>query len=66
MCGKRGEGREGHEGTSRIVACSEDVRLEVYVLHNLHRVVIGRQTRTKHLAARQCAAHERGEKTLLY
>jgi len=30
------------------------------VLHVLHRAVISRQTRTKRLAARQCAAHESG------
>jgi len=48
--GKRGKAREGHEETSREVACSEDVRLEVRVLHDLHREVIGRQTRTKRLA----------------
>jgi len=65
MCRKRGKEREGHEETSRIVACSEDVRLEVRVLHDLHRVVIGRQTRRKRLAARHFAAHERGEKRLL-
>jgi len=58
--GKRGKGREGHEETSRIVACSEDVRLEVRLLQDLHRAVIGRQTRTKRLTARQCAAHESG------
>jgi len=51
---KRGKGREGVEETSRIVASSKDVRLEVRVLHVLHRAVIGRQTRTKRLAARQC------------
>ena len=38
--GKRGKVREGHEETSREVACSEDVRLEVSVLHDLHREVM--------------------------
>jgi len=55
-----GEGGPGHEETSRIVACSEDVRLEVRVLLDIHRVVISRHTRTKRLAERQCAAHESG------
>jgi len=55
-----GRGREGVDETSRIVASSEDVRLVVRVFHVLHRAVIGRQTRTKRLAARQCAAHESG------
>ena len=45
--GKGGKAREGHEETSREVACSEDVRLEVRVFHDLHREVIVRQTRTK-------------------
>ena len=60
MCGKEGKEREGHEDTSRIVACSEDVQLEVRVLHDLHRAVIGHQTRSKRLTARQCAAHGSG------
>ena len=30
VCGKEGKEREGHEDTSRIVACSEDVWLEVW------------------------------------
>ena len=54
--GKRGKVREGHEETSRQVVCSEDVRLEIRVLHDLHREVIGCQTRTKRLPARHCAA----------
>jgi len=48
--GKRGKAREGHEETSREVACSEDVRLEVRVLHVLQRAVICRQPRTKLVA----------------
>jgi len=59
-CGGRGKAREGHEETSLEVACSEDVRLEVRVLHDLHREVIGRQTRTKRLSARHCAARVSG------
>ena len=43
MWGKGGKAREGHEETSREVACSEDVRLEVRVFHELHREVIVRQ-----------------------
>ena len=58
--GKGGKVREGHEETSQEVSCSEDVRLEVRVLHDLHREVIVRQTRTKHLAARHCAARVSG------
>ena len=58
--GKGGEAREGHEETSRKVACSEDVRFEVRVFHDLHREVIGRQTRTKRLAARHCAVQVSG------
>lgn len=54
VCGKRGKAREGHAETSREVACSEDVRLEV--LHILQHAVICRQTRTKRLAARHSAA----------
>ena len=54
------KGREGVEETSRIVAGSEDVWLVLRVLHVLHRAVIDRQTRTKRLAAQQCAAHESG------
>ena len=57
---KRGKGREGVEETSRIVTGSKDVRLIVRVLHVLHHAAIGRQTRTKRLAARQYAAHESG------
>jgi len=57
--GKGGKAREGHEETSWEVACSEDVLFEVRVLHNLHRKVIGRQTRTKRLAARHCAVQVR-------
>ena len=60
MCGKRGKGREGHEETSRIVSCSEDVHLEVHVLHNLHCEVICHQMRTKRPTAWQCAAYESG------
>ena len=45
MWGKGGKAREGHEETSREVAYSEDVRLEVRVFHDLHREVIVRQTR---------------------
>ena len=58
--GKGGKAREGHKETSREVACSEKVQLEVRVLHNLHREVIGCQTRTKRLAARHCAARVSG------
>ena len=58
--GKSGEGREGHEETSRTGACSEDVQFEVRVLHDLHRAVIGRQPRIKRLTARQCAADKSG------
>jgi len=38
--GKRGKAREGHEETSWEVACSEDVRLEVRVLHDLHHGLV--------------------------
>jgi len=55
-----GRGRENVDKTSSIVAVSENVQLVVRVLHVLHRAVIGRQTRTKRLATRQCAAHESG------
>ena len=48
--GKGKKAREGHEETSREVACSEDVRLEVRVLHVLQRAVICRQPRTKLVA----------------
>ena len=58
--GKRGKLREGHEETSREVACSEDVWLEVRVLHDLHHEVIGRQTRMKRLTPRHCAARVSG------
>jgi len=58
--GKRGKTKEGHEETSREVVCSEDVRLEVRVLHDLHCEVTGRQTRTKRFAARHCGARVRG------
>ena len=58
--GKGGKVREGHEETSQEVSCSEDVRLEVRVFHDLHCEVTGRQTRTKHLAARHCAARVSG------
>ena len=58
--GKGGKAREGHEETSREVTYSEDVRLEQRVLHDLHREVIVRQTRTKRLAARHCAARVSG------
>jgi len=60
VLGKGGKAREGHEETSREVASSEDIRLEVRVLHELHREVIGHQTRTKRLAARHCAARVSG------
>ena len=54
--GKRGEASEGHEETSQEVSCSEDGGLEVRVLHDLNREVIGHQARTKRIAARNCAA----------
>ena len=54
--GKRGKAREGHEETSREVAYSEDVRLEVRVLHILQPADICCQARTKRLAAIHCAA----------
>ena len=38
--GKGRKAREGHEETSWEVVCSEDVQLEVRVLHDLHREVI--------------------------
>ena len=60
MWWKGGKAREGHEDTSREVACSEDVRFEVRVFHDLHRKIIVRQTRTKRLDARHCAARVSG------
>ena len=58
--GKSGQEREGHEETSRGVACSVDVQLVVPVLRLLHGETIIRQTRMKRLATKHCAARRRG------
>ena len=57
---KGGKAREDHEETSREVACSEDVHLEVRVLHDLHSEVIDRQTRMKRLPVRHCEVRVSG------
>jgi len=58
--GKSWKEREGHEETSRGVACSVDVRLVVLVLRLLHGKTIIRSTRMKRLATKHCAAQRRG------